>query len=321
MKYTGFSIMVLVLLVSCSALQAKDRTYRGRVTDKNNRGLANVALQARERNELFFCNAKGYFSITVNPDTIDAFEIKCPGYYDKTLWLDEVGDDSIFVKLETTNTVLKSAKVAAKGGTLKQETIGISGGSHNTGCYMMFKDELALFLPAQRERNGILKEIGAYITKEGAKDSKFIMHVYTRDSATGAPGDDITDSVLAVQADRGNEWVTADLGDKLIQMKGGVFVSVEWTLGYGNDYYTWDLRNASNYYSGDDSLRKVYNGQVLGLAWGNSRQPIVYRRYAHNIYDHTNEDKWFRTPPLRGGRRFNEWITPMIYCTYSYFEK
>ena len=309
-----------LLCLSLPAL-SRDRFIHGRVTDNNQHALATAVIRAEDRKEIFFCDAQGYFRFRANTDSIDAFLISSPGYDTKELIVDDLPEDSVFVTLQKTITVLKSTTIAAKGGELKEVTSGIAHGGHNASCYMEFKDEIAIYLPADESRNGIIKEIGAYITKEGAKDTKFLMHVYRRDTATGAPGEEITDSMLVLNARHGNEWVTADLSDKFIQVKGGVFVSVEWSLNYSSNYFTWDIKGASNYYSGDDSLRTVYNGQVLGLAWGSSRRPIVYRRYAHNIYEHKNEDQWFLTYPLMGGRRFKEWITPMIHLTYTYFEK
>lgn len=316
-------ILLISCILSCSFVSfSKDRVFFGRIVDKGNSGIPNAVLEAEDRNEVYYCNAKGYFRFTANTDSIDAFIVFSPGYDKKEVMVDDMPRDSIFIVIEKSNTLLKGATVAAKGGEMREKISGISNGGHSYGCYFEFKDEIAVFLKADSNNHGLLKEIGAYITKDGAKTAKFILHVYSKDSATGAPGEDITDSLLAVNARKGDEWVTADLGDKLIQVKGGLFVSVEWTLGYENDFYTWDLKSPStNYYAGDDSLRTVYNGQVLGLTWGNNELPIVYRKYAHNIYEHTNADKWFLTRPLRGGRRFNSWITPMIYLSYTYFEK
>lgn len=316
-KYLVFSVLVL-----CSfGVFAKERTYFGRVTDKGNHGLANVMIETVDGLEVMQCRANGVFSFKANTDTINAIDVLCPGYDTKEVSLEDIGNDSLFIVLTKSNNYLGGATVSAKGGKTEEEVVGVNRGGHSHGCYFSYKDELAVFLKVDSQKNAVIKEVGAYITKEGHPETKFLLHVYRKDSATGAPGDEITDTLLQMQARKGNEWIRADISDRLIQVNGGVFISVEWILGNDNDYFMYPIKDAKNYYAGDDSFKTVFNGQVLGLSWEDGGQPIVYKRYAHNIYDHHNEDVWFKNPPLRGGHKGREWITPMLYYKYSWKDK
>ena len=217
--------------------------------------------------------------------------------------------------------MLAGATVGAKGNREREATSGISSGWHSTGCYLNVHDELAIYLEADKAKNGMIKEVGTYIIKEGIPSSNFRLHIYARDSATGGPGEDITDSELVVHARRGNEWVTANLADHYIQAHGGVFVSVEWLVDNTDAFHPFNIPfGTANYYSGVDSFRTVFNGQVVGMTW-QDRQPKIYRRYATDLYAHKDEGKWQPTPPLRGGHRGKGWIVPMIYYTYSYVER
>ena len=90
--------------------------------------------------------------------------------------------------------------------------------------------------------------------------------------------------------------------------------------GSGNNYFPVDIpKGYANYYSGEDSLRTVCNGQVLGLAWqqGQSR---VYRRYASERDGKGTPGLWHLTLPHKGGHKGQDWMAPMVYYTYSYVD-
>ena len=315
---------ILFVIMAFSAFQAtcKEKLVFGRVVNASGVGISNASLQAEDRREIFYCNNKGIFSFRVNTDSIEAFWVISLGYEREEVFVDDMGKDSVIIQLKKSNTVLKEAGVSAKAGRMREGIAGSGKSAHGEGCYLTTKDEIALFFKTDSDRNATLREVNVYITKEGAHSSKFLVHVYARDTLTGGPGEELTDTLLALQARRGNEWVSADLSDKWIPVHGGVYVSVEWVPGYGNDYIPWPV-NGNNYYSGEDSLKGFYNGQVLGLTWIAGPKPIVYRRYARDVFekDKKNAGKWYLTPPHSGGHRMGQWITPMIYFSYTYLDR
>ena len=313
--------LVIIVLLLCSFQSVcKDRRFYGRVINGAGDGIPNATLQAKDRNEVFYCNSKGIFSFRANTDSIDAFWVICLGYEKEAVFVEDMATDSIFITLQKSNTYLRSASISAKGRRQHESIAGSGKSAHGSGCYLTIHDEIALFLETDAALNATLKEVNVYVTKEGASTNKFLLRVYKKDTVTGGPGEEITDTILILNADRGKEWVGADLSEKLIPVHGGVFVSVTWIAGYGNDDIPWPLKE-NNYYSGEDSLRLFFNGPVLGLTWLAGPQPVVYRRYARNIYENSDEGKWYRTPPHNGGHRLGQWITPMIYLTYTYLER
>lgn len=299
---------------------AQMRAFFGRIVNKDDKGIANSFIKAERANKTFMCDANGGFNFKADISNEDTFTFYGQGYDKAGIVVDVLPNDSIIVELKKNTHVLAEAVIGAKGGHIREGIAGSTKSIHNAGCYLTFKDEIAMFLPADSIRHGLLKEINVFITKDGRVGNKFLVHVYEQD-ATGAPGEEVTDTTLVLSARKGNEWVIADLTNRRIQVKGGLYVSVEWTVGYGNDGLPWPLYAQSNYYAGDDSLRAFYNGQVLGLTWHDNIKPKVYRRYARTTFDKSAPDKWFLTQPLLGGRKRNETITPMMYFTYSYLEK
>lgn len=314
---------ILIILILCSFSPfAQQRAYYGRIVSKDNKGIPNSFIKIKKANISYPCDQEGVFSFKADISTSDSFVFYGQGYEKATILVDVLPDDSIIVELRKDAHRLQEATIGAKGGRVVEERAGSGKSIHNAGCYLTFKDEIALYLPVDSTKNALLQEVNVYITKDGkAPENKFLVHLYQRDS-TGAPGEEITDTLLVLHARKGNEWVHADLSNRKIPVKSGMFVSVQWVVGYGNDGFPWPMFAPSNYYAGEDSLREFYNGQVLGLTWLNDARPIVYRRYAKTSYSrsHPQPDKWFLTEPLVGGRKRNECITPMINFTYTYVE-
>lgn len=319
--HVKFFLIILFLLCTVPA-SSKNRAFFGRVVDREHKAISYAIIQAEDRSEIFYCNDKGAFYFKANTDSIDVFIVSSQGYEPLEIIADSMAADSIYIVLKQSNTYLKGATVSGKGGGVREEMAGRGKSIHGASCYLTYKDELAIFLKADEKQHGILKEVAVYITKEGIPGTKFLLHIFEKDTVTGGPGEEITDTTLVLHARKGNEWVTADLSERYILVKGGVYIGVEWASGYENDYFPIPLKpSATNYYAGNDSLREVYNGQVLGLTWLSEAKPIVYRKYARNIYENKDADKWFLAPPLRGGHRMSQWICPMIYYIYTYIDK
>ena len=314
-------VWVLLMVCGVCVADAKDHKYYGQLVSKDNQGLPNSFVSVKSLNQSFPCDMKGKFSFTANLNAEDSLVFYAAGYERVAIVVDVLPDDSIIVELKKNSTQLQEFTLGLKSGRVREAVAGSRKWLHQAGCYLLFKDEIALFLPADSLLHGLLKEVNVYITKDGkAVTNKFFIHVYRPDS-TGAPGEEVTDAAVIVNALKGNEWVGADLSDNKIQVGSGLFVSVEWAYGQGNDGFPHDMPpGVSNYYAGNDSLRNFYNGQVLGLTWLDNPNPKVYRRYARTTYEHTAPDKWFLTPPTNGGRKRNECITPMMYFTYTYVE-
>ncbi len=322
LKSKKYIFITVLLLLATSAAFAGRRSFYGRIISPSGVGLPMAIIESKDHTYRFQANVNGVFKFKADEDSIDFFIFSAQGFVPKDFLVEDLPEDSIIIELKKKENNLEMVTVGAHGRGVVEATAGDRKGNNTGGCYFTIYDEIALYLPMEKNTLGILQEVGAFIAKGGASDNDFRIHIYAKDSATGAPAEEITDTVVVVKAHHGDQWVRVNLHDKFIQIKGGgVFVSVEWIIGEKNDFLAFDMPKGSpNYYSGTDSLRTSFNGQVLGLTW-QDKQPKVYRRYAHNKYEHKDEDKWYLTEPLVGGHRRNGWITPMLYYTYTYIDK
>ncbi len=299
MKYL---LPLLLVFVSLHSI-AQDRTFSGRVMDKDKKeGIPFCVVKVKDRNEGVYTDEDGRFTFTANPDSAKAFVFVSLGYGKREIAADQFRNEALIVELQKESTSLKEVVVKAENGKVRHKNLGKKKLKHITDCYQKYGEEDAMFLYASKMTNNTrLKEICVYITNEGEPTTKFRIHVYERDPATNLPGKELTDSNLIVHANKGNEWVKADLSSKRIPVAGGVFVSVEWIAGHGNNDVALTSRKHADV--------KDHNGQVLGLA-KNYGVPFL----CHRSSFHT---EW--KSALESG--LNPTYCPMIYGNYTYTKR
>jgi hypothetical protein len=289
MKYI---FLVAAGLLSLETL-AQDKVFSGKVLDKDKNGVPFCMVKAKDRPIGVYCDDFGKFSIEVNPDSVKAFEFSCLGYQKKEISLDKMGADAV-IELQKTYTNLNSVLFKRRKGPLQTGILGKKKLKQVGDCYQKYGDEDAMYFRADPDEDGTLKQVHVFVTGEGQPTAKFRVHVYEKDTTTNLPSTELTDSNLIVQATAGNEWVVADLSDKNIAIREGVFISVEWISGFGNSLEAMQSLKHPDV--------KNHNGQVIGLAL-NYGVPYMYHRAGfHN--------EW--------GFSYADYLCPMIYCTYTY---
>ena len=268
MKY----ILFLISIAVSTWAVAQDRVFYGRVSDHGGKGIPFAVVEAKGRNEGVYCNEQGVFAFRGNADSIKTIIISCLGYEKKEISTEILPLDSIIVELQTKAANLKEVAIKGKKGDVKEGILGKSSKKlHYLGdCYRYYGSETAILLKDNEERDGILKDVYVYITNDGDYTTKFRVHVYAWDTATTLPSLEITDSNVIAMATSGNSWVKVDMSSKHIAINEGIFVSVEWIAGFGN--------NEKKLQSSINPEVNSYNGQVLGLTSDYGRDSKTYSR-------------------------------------------
>jgi len=294
------NMLILALLTVCR-LCAQERPYMGRVIDKDTRqGIPFCVVKVKDRNEGVYTDDAGRFAFTANTDSAKTFIFYCLGYTKVEIPSSQMGTDSVTVTMQKEYSSLKEVVVSDDNGG-KTAWMGKKKSKHVSDCYQKYGGEIAAFERADKARNGVLKEVYVYITDEGVPDSKFRIHIYSKDSATNMPAEELTDSNVIVHATKGNEWVKTDLSNRHIHVGEGVFISVEWVSGHGNaDKAMQSMKHP---------IVDAHNGQVLGLTkntfkkWGSR---YMYQRDPFNSSWHFS---------------FNPMYCPMVYARYTYHKR
>jgi hypothetical protein len=293
-----------VMIISAAAL-AQNRPFFGRVLDHTNRGIPFAVVEVKGRNEGVYCNEQGIFSFTGNTDSVKTLIVSCLGYERKEIPTEILPLDSIMVTLQINAANLKEVSFTGDKGNFKEGILGKSQKKlHYTGdWYRYYGSETAILLKNRKGRDGILKSIYVYITNEGDYTTKFRVHIYAWDSTTVLPSRELTDSNIIASAKAGNTWVKIDLSNLRIPVHEGIFASIEWIAGFGN--------NEKKLQSSLNPEVTGYNGQVLGITSDYGRESIAYSRKPFS-------KEWEYFDPPAAQRKSGRFLNPMIYCTFSY---
>lgn len=249
------------------------------------------------------CDEHGRFSFSVS-NNIKAINIWCVGYEKREFTLTKT-KDSLIIVLQRKHYQMEAAHIKAPKGNVKTGVLGkknIDNKMLGYDCWASsrYGREMALFLPANTKRNGVLKEVFFYVTDRGIPKTKFRIHVYAYDSVKRAPGIELTTQNIVVHADTGNEWVNADLSNMNIPLGKGIFISAEWIEGHDNDPKLWSI-------SGSHA-----QGQVLGLTKD-------YWNYGYITFDRKIfETEWDWAPYPSAQKRHV--LNLMAYATYRYIK-
>lgn len=335
------SIICLLFLVGFFSLKGQQITIRGTITDGSGAAISHCSVRIPNSAYGTVTDEKGAFQLTVNNDSAAHLYISALGYESKEVDVRKLlaasKNSVLIIKLNAINIKLTDATIAAKKKSTKKGILGKRNLDDIGGCYMQYGEEVAVFLQAKPDiQEGYLEKIFFYVTDEGAPVSRFKVNVYKNFDDTALeimPGEKLMDSVYA-HATKGNSWVSVDVSDKKIPVKGGVFISMEWVSDSNNKLqFAFDDPKAWHYCGSKDHRDKYHNGQVLGTTWGYG---VLSKTF---IRDHSHNYEWrYRESPFTNDR-FNaldrlqnkihpgyypnqehHWYNPMIYATYIYYK-
>lgn len=254
--------------------------------------------------KMFCSDSLGKFCFTTNIDLSEVLQFSCVGYNNKEVCIDNV-HDSLIVCLEKKVEYNITSAIEWESKDLTEEIIGIkkiknfrvSERNCDDGVHQSFGDEYGVFLKADSNKKGFLKEVGVYITKAGAPTSKFRLHIYTINNITKMPYKDVTDTNIIVNAKKGNEWVRIDFRNKFIPINNGIFIIIESVSG--KFYYPEEWNNQVAY----------TQTQVIGMSEHPLKGTVIAYRKSY-------ESTWKIKQYHLTGKALNA----LIYAKYCYIK-
>lgn len=301
MPKTTFLILLTLLFPAILSSAQQEKVY-GRVMNEEGQPIEYCMVRAGAVTNATYTNEAGAYALTYESDSAKQLIFSCMGYETKELGL---YSDTVNVVLVRKDHKLNNVVIAGHQNTGKAKH-GILGRKNLKSygiCVGKIGMEWAIYLEGNKERQGTLENIYYYITNEGIPSSRFRVHVYDVDTAY-MPGNELLDSLVVLHGNTGNEWVGVDVSSKHIAVKGGLFVSMEWIAGYGNDEH---LVKSAKY-----PAQAPFNGQVLSFTEG-------YHKQFSLSYCRGGKDRTWKYIVLAGSMKRNV-LNPMVYATYEYFK-
>ncbi len=294
-------LAAIALLLTPVIVMAQQKTIHGLVRDADGRPIERCMVRPSNLMVVTHTNAQGWYSLTYDAgDKVSALLFQCMGYEAKQV---DIHGDALNVQLQRKVTELNDVVVSTgKDGKLRRGVLG----KKKLKPFGMFSGDIgtewAIFLDADSAKHGVLDKIYVYILNDALTTSRFRVHVYDIDTSY-LPGHDLLDSPVIAHANVGDEWVAIDVSRMQVPVGGGVFISVEWIAGYGNDL----RRVVSKTYSAQGEI----NGMILAGTEGYYKQwSLAYERNLLTNFP-------WKYQVLAGSFKKNI-VNPMIYATYHY---
>ncbi len=281
--------LYLLLCLFLSTASSAQKDIHGKIVDSEKKGVAYAIVQVVGSGTGVYTDEQGNFKISINADA-QKLAFYCMGYERREIPLSEIKTGELIVALKEKINELAEVSVEAKASQRsgKSKIIGKSKLKVGGEMYMNVGTEYGIFLDTKGGKNGILEEVVVYVTATGIPDSRFRIHIYDADARSRLPINDISGGNIIAHAEKGNEWVKINVRDKNIKIPDAIIVSVEWISDYGNNL------------SIQSKGVMKYQGQVIGLTTDYGAQS----KYVKFIFQDN----------LQAAN--NEWLVPMIYCTY-----
>jgi hypothetical protein len=297
------AIILSVLLSQFLLSYSKPHKVYGTVRSDEGHPVAFCVVKAVNSSSFTESNERGEFLLEYDRDSSHSLMFYSLGFETKEI---RILSDTLRIVLKRRVNKMDDVVVAASHNK-KKVRHGLMGKRNlkPMGIITGFLgNEDAIFLGADSSRHGILENIYYYIADGGLPHSKFRVHVYDIDTGY-MPGNDLLDSVVILHGNEGNEWVAVNVQSRNIPVGRGLFISMEWISGYGNDLR---LVTSKKY-----PRQPPFQGQILAATEGYYKQFSLY-------YIRKNTKSPWRYYVSAGTAKRNI-LNPMIYATYTYRKK
>lgn len=256
MKKIFFSTLLLLLISQIGFAQK----INGRVvSDRNNAGIPFASISYNSHSKGICADSTGEFEIEDTFSLNDSLTISCVGYFQKKFTLSEAFKLKSFTLQEKT---INLPEILVK----KREAITLLKGSQSNSSKEILlssiKDnyEVALYIPNNEKVEGIIKNVGFYITKHGKPKTPFRVRIYTMNDK---PTDDLLNTNTIITAKKGGKWLVLDVSQYNISIpENGFIVSMEYLFSnnkkYIHEFTIFDKKT-------NTKEKRISYGQQIGL--------------------------------------------------------
>lgn len=200
------------LPVSYASVRVKD-TYLGTIADQE--GEFEMTVISDYEEDTIYISSMGYENITLSSNI-----------------LSQKGTHTVYLTPKT--FVLPPVRVSTQQREIKE--IGNNG---NFSFGSLFMDthgqQTAIWIENKKGGESKLKSVNYYLTGKGDTDAPFRVRIYSMDTLTGKPGEDLLSEMLVITPGDVEGWFNVDVYEYDIRIpKEGIFVAMEGI--YPNDF-------------------------------------------------------------------------------------
>jgi hypothetical protein len=218
---------IFFLLLLFTSLISKGQTaITGKVIDNSKNPIGFVSIKG-DNNIVYFSDENGNFSLNITKEK-EIFTFSCVGYQSLNKLIDK---DSIYLTITLSQILyqLNEVKVLSEKANYKTKILG----NKKVGLGNLLptpRFQYALFIPNAENEIGIIKSVSLFMRQPigGSAKGPFRLRIYSLDTITKKPGNDLLNANLIVNAEKQWSWFTIELTKYQIAFpKDGFFVAME----------------------------------------------------------------------------------------------
>jgi hypothetical protein len=233
-------LLIIILIISSSVVTFGQKTIIGKVYNENTKETISYAnIGVVNSNVGTISNLDGSFSIIIpNNLSNDSLTFSSLGYNRKVVSLRQLASGKEYpISLTEKTTLLQTILVTAK--KLKVRTIKLGNKNCDSGNYepdtVYAGRAVALLIDTKTLLNlstfpAYIKNAKLYIYSNNFNIFKFRIRLNKYDSLTGKPGEDLLEKSIVEESSIKEGWLTFDLSQFNLQVKGPFFITFEQLL-------------------------------------------------------------------------------------------
>jgi hypothetical protein len=222
---------LIFLLFICLQTGAQTISFKGKLLDKEtNKPVVYANISFLKMNAGISSLEDGTFNLEIDKKLLqEKIHISCLNYKDTIVLADNLQQKTLFLQPKSfeLNEVVISKKVdrelevnKIKARKVKTSMIGTADFPWTVARYFEFKKEY--------EKTPYLKNVIIFLSTRENRKAKFKVRVFSKDSITGFPKDDLIIENLIVDVSQKEKKVVLDLSKYDLEIpKKGVFISLE----------------------------------------------------------------------------------------------
>ncbi len=223
--------IIIALTLNITHTSFSQTHITGKVIDtKNQHPLAYVNIGIKEKNTGTVSKENGWFTITIPSEhQRDSLTFSLVGYYESTLFINDlVSGDSVIIKLKEKTTQL--GEVIVTGEKLVKKKYGIKRRSAIHFTDGIFKKEDSFEIGQVIHLGNSLSQITSlhlHLNTSRPDSANFRINFYRYDPDENIPKERIIEKSILQRHPINEGWLTFDLTNEAILIKGDVLVSLE----------------------------------------------------------------------------------------------
>ena len=239
------------------------------ISQKEGNGIPYATIEIKGKMKGTISDINGLFELEVAAEFLnDTLLVSSMGYVSRNLPVSHFQNNNYY-RLYLEDKIYEINNINIYPEKMEEQIVGNSGTIPKGSMYLdTHGQQTAMFIENSKKIEGVLAGVRYYLSKKGNTEAPLRIHIYSTDTLTGKPLDELLPQMVVVKPSTGKGWMSVNLLEFDIQVpQEGIFVGIEGV--FPDDqlefYDNYEYENQINEEKYDQHiLDKISYGQRIG---------------------------------------------------------